>query len=166
MAARSEWRTRARQIIADVLNALPADATLKQKRKALQDAYPWGEREHHPYKMWLKEQAIALKKIADEDAKNEPSGVCWCLVKHGVMPWIEVACTFCYGKVRGGCLLCVSHVKLYEKLVRDREYLAIREDAMRDARFVSLMLDWLKDHGAPEIVDKTQPGKAKKTKGG
>lgn len=48
------WRERARPIIARVLKETEGQ-DLKARRKALKDAYPWGPREHWPYKMWCSE---------------------------------------------------------------------------------------------------------------
>ena len=50
----STWRDRARPIIARVLkeNAGKSESEIKQ---ALRDAFPWGSRELHPYKIWLSE---------------------------------------------------------------------------------------------------------------
>jgi hypothetical protein len=33
-----------------ILNALPPDADAR----AVREAYPWGDRAHHPYKAWLR----------------------------------------------------------------------------------------------------------------
>lgn len=49
------WRDRMSPIIAAVLLAHPTDT--RERRKALRDAYPAGERSHHPYKVWLDEIA-------------------------------------------------------------------------------------------------------------
>jgi hypothetical protein len=48
------WRDIARPIIARVLteNNGADDITI---RKALHDVYPFGERQYHPYKVWLDE---------------------------------------------------------------------------------------------------------------
>lgn len=48
------WRDTARPIIAKVL-ADNQDKTESEIRKALQDAYPFGERKYHPYKVWCDE---------------------------------------------------------------------------------------------------------------
>lgn len=55
------WRDRARPIIAEVLaeNAGKADEEI---RKALREAYPWGERAMQPYKIWLDEIKVQLGK--------------------------------------------------------------------------------------------------------
>jgi hypothetical protein len=48
------WREHARPIIAKVL-ADNKDKTEKEIKKALQNAYPYGERARHPYKIWCDE---------------------------------------------------------------------------------------------------------------
>lgn len=50
----SYWRERARPIVAEVLRATKGKPE-KEVRKALRDAYPFGPRSHHPYKIWLDE---------------------------------------------------------------------------------------------------------------
>jgi hypothetical protein len=55
--AQSKWRAAATPIIAKVLKdtqGLPE----KDIKKALQDAYPFGQREYHPYQIWLSEIKI------------------------------------------------------------------------------------------------------------
>lgn len=47
-----EWSKIAREVVAEVLAAYPADTP--ERRKALRDAYPFGQREYWPYKAWLK----------------------------------------------------------------------------------------------------------------
>jgi hypothetical protein len=48
------WRDHARPIIARVLSAT-SGLPEKDIRKALRDAYPYGERAMHPYKIWCDE---------------------------------------------------------------------------------------------------------------
>lgn len=58
------WRDIAKPIISSVL-ATNAGADDKTIRRALRDAYPWGERAMHPYKIWCDEcntQIEAMKK--------------------------------------------------------------------------------------------------------
>jgi len=57
------WREHARPIIAKVL-ADNKDKTEKEIKKSLQNAYPYGERARHPYKIWCDEIKIqrGLKK--------------------------------------------------------------------------------------------------------
>lgn len=40
-------------ILADVFRKLPKDAPEEAVNKAIFDAYPFGERRYHPYKVWL-----------------------------------------------------------------------------------------------------------------
>lgn len=50
------WRDTARPIIAKVLqDCRLAGATEQQIKKALFDAYPFGERKYYPYSIWLDE---------------------------------------------------------------------------------------------------------------
>lgn len=76
----SSWRDYARPIIAKVLkeNAGQDEAVI---RKALKDAYPFGQRDYHPYKIWLDEIAVqrgtkkknifGRKKAKPEDPRQE-----------------------------------------------------------------------------------------------
>lgn len=68
------WGQKARAIIWDLHNRIPPDATYKDRKKAIQDAYPWGNRSGWPYKAWLREQRIYLARYApkDEVAKKLP----------------------------------------------------------------------------------------------
>ena len=50
----SSWRDRCRPVIARVLKAT-AGKPEKEIRAALREAYPFGERAMHPYKVWLDE---------------------------------------------------------------------------------------------------------------
>lgn len=60
------WRETAGPIIAEVL-AANKGADEKTIRKALFDAYPFGQRKYHPYKIWLDE-------IARQRGKKWPIG--------------------------------------------------------------------------------------------
>lgn len=48
----SDWRRRAEEVARRTLAALPECATLSEQRRALRAAYPFGAREHHPYRVW------------------------------------------------------------------------------------------------------------------
>lgn len=52
--SKSYWRDQAAPIIERVLKEM-AGKPEKEIRKALHDAYPFGPREYHPYKIWLDE---------------------------------------------------------------------------------------------------------------
>ncbi len=51
----SSWRLGSIEAITKTLASLPPDADDKAKRKAISDAYPFGPRQYHPYKIWLSE---------------------------------------------------------------------------------------------------------------
>ncbi|MBW3637021.1 MAG: hypothetical protein KY445_11270 [Armatimonadetes bacterium] len=46
------WTGRSNETVTRTLAALPASATLKEAKKALSDAYPFGQRSMYPYKAW------------------------------------------------------------------------------------------------------------------
>lgn len=56
------WSDRARETIQRVHFALPDDTALAERVKAIDAAYPFGERAHHPYKVWLKERRAYLTR--------------------------------------------------------------------------------------------------------
>jgi hypothetical protein len=68
----SRWRRRARAVIVGVLEANPtADAATLI---ALVDAaYPFGPREHHPYKAWLAERRLLIVDLEDVPRSAEES---------------------------------------------------------------------------------------------
>lgn len=67
------WRHSARPIIAQVIAANKGKEE-KEIRKALRDAYPWGERKYHPYKIWCDEVRVQLgkRKFGVKKQKPEP----------------------------------------------------------------------------------------------
>lgn len=57
------WRLRSRSVIRQAIAANP-DAELTAMIKAIDDAYPFGERRYAPYKEWLDERAKAISAMA------------------------------------------------------------------------------------------------------
>jgi hypothetical protein len=57
------WYESAKDQIAKVISSLPSDATFDEKKKAISESYPFGERRYFPYKMWLKAQREALGTV-------------------------------------------------------------------------------------------------------
>jgi len=49
-------------VIDAVHASLPLDVTDAERRKAISDSYPFGERAHWPYKSWLKAQRLYLAR--------------------------------------------------------------------------------------------------------
>jgi hypothetical protein len=48
------WREMSKKIIMNVIER-EGRGDMKKLRKALRDAYPFGERRYHPYKVWCEE---------------------------------------------------------------------------------------------------------------
>lgn len=48
------WADQAKRVIREVHMSLPETATLAERMKAVDAAYPFGERAYSPYKTWLK----------------------------------------------------------------------------------------------------------------
>lgn len=55
------WRDSAAPIIAKVLKE-NRDKPEKEIKQALRDAYPFGQRKYHPYKIWLDEIKVQRGK--------------------------------------------------------------------------------------------------------
>lgn len=53
------WRAHSTKVIRDVIRENPTldESTL---RKKISEAYPFGERAHHPYKIWLSEVKLQV----------------------------------------------------------------------------------------------------------
>ena len=66
------WRQRSAEVIARVRAAYPT-VTGEELRKLLRDAYPFGPREHHPYKAWLAE---VRRACGPASAPAIPCGAC------------------------------------------------------------------------------------------
>lgn len=154
MASQSPWKTRSRAVIRSVLASLPADATEKEVRAALRDAYPFGEREHHPYKMWL---ACVKECLAGKFSKSKAPGfrpVGYCLT-----PWmghdfyLTVSCEGCTRLGISGCLLCLRHRQKVQQVAAREEFRALQRAAEKDdtpeARGLAAMAlrDWLSEQG-------------------
>ncbi len=66
-----DWGERARETIARVHGGLPLDAPLAERTAAVDAAYPFGIRDHHPYKIWLRERRAYLSKFGYQP-KRQP----------------------------------------------------------------------------------------------
>ena len=63
------WRDKAKPIISRVI-AKHRDAPIPEIRKALRGAYPFGERSHHPYKVWCDEVRLQIQALENERNGN------------------------------------------------------------------------------------------------
>lgn len=68
------WRHIARPIISQVIAANKCNNE-KEIRKALREAYPFGKRKYHPYKIWCDEINVQLgkRKFGEKKAKPDPN---------------------------------------------------------------------------------------------
>jgi uncharacterized protein (TIGR02996 family) len=157
MATASEWRTRARRVIDRVLAGLPADADEKTKRAAVREAYPFGPREHHPYKCWLAEVKAALAKKSAPD----PSSVEWRIGLRDADPayFVHVRCGWCDRTVffpESGCLMCGPRLDELTAMIERTDFgvlLRTVRDATGDPLPRLVLADWLDEHDHGELAD-------------
>lgn len=156
MAARtsSEWRLAARRRIQSVLARLPRDADLKAKRRALREAYPFGERRYHPYRMWCSEVRAALGPAK----KAEPATVDWEVIEKWCKPfYVLVKCGWCMNQVRTrGCLACGPRVDELTDLLASPDFMsllkAVRAD-VADPLPRLVLADWLDERGYDQLAE-------------
>jgi hypothetical protein len=96
VAELSPWRAMARRVIAKALADNPQAITYEQMRRVASNAYPFGERKNHPYKMWLTEVKLALKTVPKS---HEVSRLEW-------NPELKVRCGHCQFRGWKSCLYC------------------------------------------------------------
>ena len=114
------WTDRCRPLIAAVLDALPAGATREECRKALSEAYPFGPREHHPYRVWLRECRESLDRRFADRPSGEPPVVRVELVAAPGPPRLEVRCGWCDATPLPSCLMCGPSREKAARLSSDR----------------------------------------------
>lgn len=66
---RTSWRQKAKPIIAAVIAAHPLAGP--ERDKAMFDAYPFGERQYHPYKIWLDEIKAQTGRKGENTAQRK-----------------------------------------------------------------------------------------------
>lgn len=65
------WADTAKRVIREVHQSLPATATLAERMRAIDAAYPFGERAYSPYKTWLKARREYLYRYGYQ-SKGKP----------------------------------------------------------------------------------------------
>jgi hypothetical protein len=150
----SRWRRQARNVIRRVLAELPADASEADKRRAVSAAYPFWERAHHPYKMWLAEVKAQLggrvrKKIESDMVTAR------LVVKR--MPATEsdyavrVDCGWC-GNQAGGCLGCRNAWGQVNKFAVWDEWTTWQRAMSENATAALACSDWLEENGWGDLA--------------
>ena len=66
------WEERAAKVIGEVHKTLPDTMGLRDRRAAIDAAYPFGQRKYFPYKAWLKARKKYLQKYGH---KPEPKAI-------------------------------------------------------------------------------------------
>lgn len=66
------WYDQAKYVIRKTHEAMPEDISFADRKKAIHDAYPFGMREYHPYKMWCKAQREYLNAWNPDRGKIRP----------------------------------------------------------------------------------------------
>ncbi len=83
MKHESHWRIAARKAIQKAISD-SAGKSEKEVRKAISDAYPFGERARYPYKIWLDEvKAQTKKQIVQYRQRPKPTDP-----NQAVMEWV------------------------------------------------------------------------------
>jgi hypothetical protein len=58
----SHWYLSSMRAIDAAMRDVPANASLRDVERVVKQAYPFGPRQHHPYKQWCKAQRDFLSK--------------------------------------------------------------------------------------------------------
>lgn len=148
------WSDRARPIIRAVLDALPVDANHGDCRLALRDAYPFGERAMHPYKVWQKECKAALARRFAE--KATPAGVPTIELVIQRRPgrlWLTVRCGWHSGTGLQACVSCNRHHAQVAELVANAQFVGLLRAGASDPVAAVAAQDWLEEHAGcrPEV---------------
>lgn len=146
MASESRWRLASRGAIAQALEGVADKSDEKAVRKALFDAYPFGQREMLPYKMWLSEQKKALERLGFGGAKTKAKplevsiglGTRW-----GKPLWLHARCGWCGSTA---CLVCGAAERRAVEAAKDATFLALRTAAKEgDAVALAALHDRLEE---------------------
>jgi len=70
----SYWKERALKVINATLQQIPEGTQEKDIRKALSAAYPFGQRQYHPYKVWCATVNEVLKPTVKQRNTNPRPG--------------------------------------------------------------------------------------------
>jgi hypothetical protein len=152
--AESRWRREARNVIRRVLAELPADASEADKRKAVSAAYPFGQRAHHPYKMFLAEVRAHLGRRMSRKVAIDMVGA-RLVVKR--LPATEsdyavrVDCDWC-GTRAGGCLGCRNVWDQMDEFAVWDEWATWQRAMSEDATAAGACSDWLEENGWGDLA--------------
>lgn len=136
----SSWRWKARKVIRETLADLPDGASPTQAEDALDAAYPFGRKSHHPYRVWREERRRALADHFSESQWPPLTALAWFrldLRTNGQIPAVE--CAVCNGDPfpGGGCLGCCKlreYLRTWASQNGNTFYLMLRDEAAAPMR--------------------------------
>jgi len=145
--ADSPWRVRSREIIRNVVESMSPTVDTKTLRRALREAYPFGTREFHPYKIWLdeirKELAIRYPRLCRKKGNGN----------HNVALTVQgVVCGWCKGAM---CLCCANARDRYEKLIALpgwEMWQSVRDNPAPASVDCVAFADWLTEQGYEDLA--------------
>jgi hypothetical protein len=164
VASESEWRLRARRVIVPILDGLSVPLCEKGMRAAVKDAYPFGLREHWPYKMWCKELREQIKRRCK--VPEERPEVRFVVILYGYetspSPWLEVSCGWCLTVVPPsshftGCMMCAAHRRTILAVVALPQWRQWKQQVREDAANLHILADWLTEE-APRFIGDEHAG--------
>ena len=135
------WTDRSRREIEAALAGLPVGAGEAECRRALRDAYPFGPRENHPYRVWLRESKRALaERFAALHAGGVPE-VTLTVTRRGDRLWLDVACGWCRDTALTSCMMCSRRRAEVADLVASAELLSLLKAGASDGVALHAALD-------------------------
>jgi hypothetical protein len=144
MARLGRWVRRSRDILAMIESLLPPDR--RGAESVIKEHYPFGERAHHPYKVWRKEvRAFLDKRYGPKEQplrflRIDPRWECGVLC-----PWCRAVCLVCSEPRERLSRLCNERPRDVDK------WRAWAKEAEKDATEGLILADWLEvELGMPE----------------
>ena len=139
------WSDQARRVIRATLDGLPVGVTRERAVAALKEAYPFGPRAHHPYKVWCKECQAALDKAFVGRVavlSREPPAARLVLEARPTRFWLDVRCDWC----RAGCVVCLRLRARLPALVEDPEFCRLAAGDTDNPLARDVLLDFIEEH--------------------
>lgn len=138
------WAGRSIPVIRQVLDALPAGASVREAKQALSAAYPFGVRKHHPYRAWLKECAKALA-ARFRKVETAPRAIRYLVSRRKGRLWLEVDCHWCRDLQLQSCLSCGRMREALPPLCINAEFGALAKAGSKDDVAMRAFLDFCEE---------------------
>jgi hypothetical protein len=148
----SRWRRQARNVIRRVLAELPADASEADKRRAVSAAYPFWERAHHPYKMFLAEVRAQLGGRVRKEVESDMVKIRLLLGIADGLWTVYVDCGWCCRPPIYGCIACRTQKQQAADFRDWPEWQAWQRAMSEDASAAGPCSDWLEENGWGDLA--------------